>query len=171
MEAHVNKPDPRSAPASHDTPSGEPPPARADIDIRGGCHCGNIDYRLAWPSQTDPIVPRACSCTYCRKHGACWIAHPQAALIVQVSDSARVSRYRHGTRTAEFQACAECGVVVLASCDIDGRTHAVVNANTIDAPLPPLGDRVAVSFDGEDRDSRLARRVRVWIPEVSFQCR
>jgi bifunctional pyridoxal-dependent enzyme with beta-cystathionase and maltose regulon repressor activities len=57
-------------------------------------------------------------------------------------------------------------VVPLVTSNIDGRLFAVVNVNTFD-PEPALTfDCASTNFDGEDADSRLARRKRTWISKV-----
>ena len=70
--------------------------------IRGRCHCGNIAFALAWEPDPAEIQARACSCSFCVKHGGVWTSNPNGALQVVVKDAALVSRYAFGTRTAEF---------------------------------------------------------------------
>ena len=135
------------------------------MEIRGGCHCGNVDFTLAWPDSMERIPARACGCTFCRKHGASWTSHPDAGLRVTVRDADRMERYNFGTRTADFLVCRACGVPPVAVSRIDGRDHAVVNVNTFedfDAAL----DRSSSDFEGEATEDRLARRQSRWIAEV-----
>jgi hypothetical protein len=134
--------------------------------IHGQCHCANIRFDLEWNGDPLAIPARACDCTFCVKHGGVWTAHAGSTLIVRVGDGALVSRYEFGTRTAVFHVCARCGVVPLATSKIDGQLHAVVNVNAFeDREALPLV-RADASFDGEDVDSRLARRKRNWIGDV-----
>src|SRR5438309_1688361 len=100
--------------------------------ISGGCHCGNIRLELDWPDDVAEIPARACGCSFCRKHGGVWTAHPRAGLSVAVGDRALVSAYSFETRTAEFQVCARCGVVPLATSEIDALLYAVVNLNALE---------------------------------------
>src|SRR5690606_15880184 len=137
------------------------------MELRGSCHCGNIRYTLDWPGEPRAIPGRACTCGYCTRHGAVWTAHPDAMLTISVGDAARVSRYAFETKTAEFLACAGCGIVPVCISRIEGRDHAVVNVNTFDDPTIPV-ERIQVSFDGEDEDQRLARRHERWIGRVRF---
>lgn len=137
-------------------------------EIRGGCHCGNIGYRLRWPAGKEPVPVRACDCSFCRKHGGAWTSNPEAGLSVTFRDPARVAAYRFGTGTADFHVCTECGVVPVITCELDGRTYAVVNVNTFEdvADLPL--SRSPVSFGGEQKEERLARRARNWISNVEL---
>ena len=133
--------------------------------IHGKCHCGNVRFELTMPDA--PTIPaRACSCSFCVKHGGVWTSHPAAILDIVVHDRALVSEYAFGTRTATFNICARCGVVPFVTSEIDSRRYAVVNVNafeeTADLPLA----RVPASFEGEDVEARLARRARNWIADV-----
>jgi len=136
--------------------------------IHGKCHCGNISFSLAWEPSPAEIPARACSCSFCTKHGGVWTSNPKGALEVLVQDPALVSKYAHGTRTAEFHVCSRCGVVPVVTSRIDGRLYAVVSVNAFEDVDPSLLRRAPTSFDGEGKDSRLARRKRGWIADVRF---
>lgn len=138
------------------------------MDIHGACHCGTVRFALTWPHRTGIVPARICTCTFCKKHGASWTAHPDGALRVDIQDSRDISRYSFGTATAEFHVCARCGVVVLASSRIDGRLYAVVNTNTFDDTSAIVLDRAQVSFDGETEHVRLERRRRAWLADVTL---
>jgi hypothetical protein len=137
--------------------------------IRGTCHCGNLEFALTWEPDPVEIPARACGCTFCTKHGGVWTSTPTGALVVRIADSALVSRYTHGTRTAEFHVCARCGVVPVVTSEIAGALYAVVNVNTFEGVDPAKLARAAISFDGEGTDARLDRRRRGWIPNVKIQ--
>lgn len=137
-------------------------------DIRGSCHCRNIDYTLSWPAEVKEVPVRACDCTFCRKHGGAWTSHPNARLDVRITgDGSDV--YRFGTGTADFHVCKTCGIVPLASCEIDAVRYAVVNVNTFEHRDSLSISRSATSFDGEGTADRLARRQRNWIPGVTYR--
>jgi len=138
------------------------------MDLRGACHCGNVRFELAWPDDAPRIPARACTCTFCRKHGATWTSHPDAHLRVHVEDPARIERYAFGTRTADFHVCTRCGVVPLATCRIDDRDYAVVNINTFEDVDATRFDRSDSDVEGETVDARLARRSTRWIADVRF---
>ena len=134
--------------------------------IKGGCHCGNVTFSLAWEPDPAEIPARACGCSFCAKHGGVWTSHPAGALEVRVEDPALVSRYAFGTRTAEFHVCARCGIVPVVTSRIDGRLYAVVSVNAFEGLDPSLIRRGSADFEGEGTDSRLARRRRNWIADV-----
>lgn len=134
--------------------------------IAGRCHCGNLSFALDWRPEPERIPARACSCTFCTKHGGVWTSCPTGSLEVRVRDPALVSKYRFGTETAEFLVCGRCGVVPVVTSEIEGRRYAVVSVNAFENVAPSLLDRAPASFDGEDEAARLARRARHWIPGV-----
>ena len=136
--------------------------------IHGKCHCGNIAFSLAWEPSPAEIPARACDCSFCAKHGGVWTSNPKGTLEVAIRDRSLVTLYAHGTRTADFHVCSRCGVVPVVTSRIDGRLYAVVSVHAFEGVDPSLVRRAPVSFDGEGKDSRLARRKRGWIPDVRF---
>jgi hypothetical protein len=136
--------------------------------IAGQCHCGNITLGLDWPAEAR-IPARACTCTFCQKHGGLWTSHPDAVLTVRIADPARVSRYQFGTRTADFHVCSQCGVAPVVTSRIEGRLHAVVSVRALEGVDPSRVDATqAATFDAETETTRLARRARHWIGRVDF---
>ena len=136
--------------------------------ISGSCHCRNVTFALRWEPDPLEIPVRACDCSFCTKHGGVWTSNPGGALKVVVRDPSLVSRYAFGTRTAEFHACARCGIVPVVTSRIDDHLYAVVSVNAFEDVDPSLIRRASTSFDGEGKDSRLARRKRNWIADVEF---
>jgi hypothetical protein len=136
--------------------------------ITGKCHCGNISFRLTWQPDPLEIPARACTCTFCAKHGGLWTSNPAASLRIVVRDPALVSRYAFGTGNASFHVCARCGVVPLVTCLIAGRLYAVVSVNAFEGVDPALIRRAPRDFGGEDAGARLARWQRNWIADVAY---
>jgi hypothetical protein len=135
--------------------------------IHSGCHCGNIRVVFEWPGDPLVIPVRACGCGMCRKHGAAWTSHPKGRFRLQIEDAGRVTKYRFGTKTADFHVCGTCGVVPIVTCEIDGARYAVVNVKAFhDVDRSQLGE-TPIDFEGESTESRLARRKRNWTPEAS----
>jgi hypothetical protein len=141
------------------------------MTLQGRCHCGNIAFDLEWPGDRPEIPARACDCSFCVAHGGVWTSNPQARLAVSIRDPARVSRYAFASRTATFHVCSDCGVVPFVTSDIAGRLYAVVNVNALHDVEPSWLRKASVTFDGEDTESRLARRARNWIGDVRIGAR
>jgi len=136
--------------------------------IRGKCHCGNISFSLVWEPDPSEIPARACTCSFCTKHGGTWTSLPSGALRVTVEDPSLVSRYAFGTESAEFHICTRCGVVPIVTSRIQGHLYAVVNVNAFEDVDQSLFRRAPASFDAEGKESRLARRQRNWIADVEY---
>jgi hypothetical protein len=134
--------------------------------IAGRCHCGNVAFRLSWPARRLDIPARACSCSFCTKHGGLWTSDPSAKLTVMIEDRSKVSKYAFGTKTATFHVCSQCGTVPFVTSEIAGHLYAVVNVNALENVDPSIIRRAAANFDGEDVQDRLARRTRNWIADV-----
>src|SRR5947207_3497750 len=144
-------------------------PAQARVMlVHGRCHCGNISFSLTWEPDPAEIPARACSCSFCIKHGGVWTSNPRGALEVVIKDPALVSRYAFGTQTAEFHTCARCGIVPVVTSRIDGRLYAVVSVNAFENVEPSLLRRSSTNFDGEGQESRLARRTWTWMANVEY---
>jgi hypothetical protein len=136
--------------------------------IQGSCHCRNISFALDWEPDPTRIPARACTCSFCRKHGGVWTSNPSASLRVQVKDASSVSKYAFGTSTAAFHICSRCGVVPVVTSKIEGRLYAVVSVNAFENVEPSLIEAAAASFEEETEASRLARRKRGWIGNVQY---
>jgi uncharacterized protein (TIGR02246 family) len=134
--------------------------------IAGKCHCGNVRLTLHWPDARREIPARACGCSFCVKHGGVWTSDPTASLEIHIHEPRAVTNYRFGTETATFRICAHCGVVPCVTSEIDGRLYAVVNVNALENVDASMLRRASANFDGEDTQSRLARRTRNWIADV-----
>ena len=136
--------------------------------IPGTCHCGNIAFSLRWEPSPVEIPARACSCSFCVKHGGVWTSYPAGVLKVVVDQPSLVSRYAFGTRTAQFHICARCGVAPVVTSRIDDRLYAVVSVNAFEHVDPSLLRRGTANLEGEATDARLARRQRNWIANVEY---
>jgi len=136
--------------------------------IKGKCHCGNIAFSLTWEPEPAEIPARACTCSFCTKHGGVWTSNPRGALEVVVKDPRLVSKYAFGTRTAEFHICARCGIVPIVTSQIDDHLYAVVSVNAFEGLDQSRLRRASAGFDGEGEESRLARRKRNWIANVTY---
>jgi hypothetical protein len=134
--------------------------------IDGKCHCGNIAFVLDWPGEPSEIVARECGCSFCVKHGGVWTSNREAMLSVTLHSPALVSKYAFGTKTATFYVCSRCGAVPIVTSEIASHLYGVVNVNTFEDLDSLHLNRQPVSFDGEEQQSRLARREKNWIADV-----
>jgi len=136
--------------------------------IQGRCHCGNIAFTLDWHPSPDAIPARACTCSFCTRHGGVWTSCRDGSLLVNVADPERVSQYAFATGTATFHVCSRCGVVPVVTSEIDSRCYAVVNVNTFEDVDASMLRCSTISFDDESGSTRMDRRKRDWIARVEF---
>jgi hypothetical protein len=136
--------------------------------IAGGCHCGNIRLTLSGMPGDTIVAARECGCSFCSKHGGLWTAHPAASLALLIARPGEVARYAFGTKSADFHVCRVCVVVPLVTSSIEGRLYAVVSVRALEGIDLARIERRAADFEGEALATRLARRVRGWIPQVTF---
>ena len=134
--------------------------------ISGSCHCRNITFALLWEPEPTEIPARACTCSFCTKHGGVWTSCPTGHLTVYVKDASLVSTYAFGTKTAHFHICSRCGIVPVVTSRIEDRLYAVVSVNALEGVASTLLRRASATFDGEGEGVRLARRQRNWIANV-----
>lgn len=133
-------------------------------ELKGSCHCGNIEFSLFTEKAADELVPRRCSCSMCRRHGASYISDPDARLALRYRDPSLLSVYGFGHRTSQWIICSRCGVLTAVLSEIEGRLQAVARVQSIlehaFAPEKPT------DFEAEAVSERLERRARSWIGTV-----
>ena len=134
----------------------------------GSCHCGNIRFVFMTRAEAGRLGARRCGCTFCQKHGGVWTSDTNGALRVSIADSSLLSEYAFGTETAQFYVCARCGVAPLVVSEIEGVQYAVVSVNALDDRSAFGAAESPSDFSGENKDSRLGRRQKNWIPDVRF---
>jgi hypothetical protein len=123
-----------------------------------------VELALETPGGPEQLELRACSCAFCRRHGARTTSDPAGRLEITVRNPTRLIRYRFGLRTADFLVCATCGVYVAAVLTAGERAWASVNVNALDAPALLARRARPVSYDGESEEERTARRRARWTP-------
>jgi hypothetical protein len=127
-------------------------PLASAVSMSGGCHCGQLRLRFSTTLDPASIVPRACDCSFCEKHGAAY-----------VSDR----RYRQGSKSADFLLCARCGVLVAVVFEQDARLYAAVSARCLDQATG-LGSAVAASPQQLSPGEKVARWSQLWVPDVAL---
>jgi hypothetical protein len=133
----------------------------------GGCHCGNILVVFESDLAPSEFEVRACQCGFCRKHNTRAIADPAGRAVIEVKDADRLSRYQFGLKTAEYLVCRDCGVYVAAVTPEEiGEVRAIVIVNALDEHKLFTGRVIPVSYQGEERADRMARRQVRWTPAI-----
>ena len=132
--------------------------------LRGGCHCGCLSLELSTLLTPAAIAPRACDCSFCRKHGASWISDPAGRLKLELRGEPPLE-YRQGSGAAQFLLCRRCGVLVATTYAHAARIYAAVNAACLDGN-PGFGATLTVSPQKLDAEQKTARWRELWVPDV-----
>jgi hypothetical protein len=133
---------------------------KSDEIHTGGCHCGLLAFEF---HSSKPLTPRACDCSFCRKHGVRSVSDADGRAIIRLESDGAALRYRFGLATADFLICGTCGVYVAAVIDIENKCYSVLSLNAFADPHLDI-DATPMSYDGETVGSRAERRQRVWTP-------
>jgi len=124
----------------------------------GGCHCGGLRVEF---ETSKPLAPRACQCSFCRKHHARSVSDPDGSAVITLGPGA--IRYRFGRSLGDFLICGQCGVYIGAVQEIAGELYAVLNVTAFDDPHDELTGE-PMDYDGETAEQRTARRRARWTP-------
>jgi hypothetical protein len=135
--------------------------------LTGGCHCKNIKVEFETNVAPEDAKPRACQCSFCRQHQSRAVSDPHGSLRITVDNPEMLSRYKFGTKSIEFLVCRECGVYVAGfmADPADDKGYATLMVSALDdrgrypQPSPTV-------YDDEDKQTRTARRRKVWTPAV-----
>lgn len=134
-------------------------------ELTGGCHCGNISVLYKTSVTPEESSPRACQCSFCRKHNTAAVSDNSGDLTISVKEGDKLSRYQFGFRTCDFLVCRECGVYVAAFVGEpdDSAGYATLMTFALDErgryPDPGPSD-----YADEDAEGRRSRRRKVWTP-------
>ena len=131
---------------------------------RGGCHCGAIAFVFETALAPEEVQPRACQCTFCRKHGVLAASDPGGRVTITVRDEVLLNRYRFGHGTADFYLCARCGACAAAVMADGDAFLSVINVNCLDARERFSRAPAAMDFGAEEEGGRLQRRRAAWTP-------
>jgi hypothetical protein len=136
--------------------------------IHGGCHCGALRVCIATALAPAGIVPRACDCSFCQKHGAAYVSDPAGKLLIAANGIDAALRYRQGSGHAQFVLCPLCGVLVAVLYAAEGHLFAAANARCID-PSTAFADAVPASPQQLAPAVRRSRWSQLWFADVTLQ--
>lgn len=78
-----------------------------EIVVRGGCHCGEVRFRLTLPKSHVDLLE--CNCSMCSRSAFLHLIVPHCDFELLTAREALTS-YRFGTGAAEHLFCSTCGV-------------------------------------------------------------
>ena len=136
--------------------------------LSGCCHCGKIRLEVSLAQALAAYAPRACDCSFCRKHGAAYVSDPAGEMRVLIADPRVLVRYRQGSGQAEFLICGDCGVLMAVCCEDQGRRFGAVNAMVLDQ-VAGVAAAVVASPQKLGAEDKRGRWKSLWFPKVSVE--
>jgi hypothetical protein len=130
----------------------------------GHCHCEALGLTFHTAVPVSQWSVRACSCRFCRAHGARTTSDAAGRLSFNVQDARLLRRYRFGMKTADFLLCSRCGVYLGAQIEINGRAYGIVNTAALTSAAAELPAAVAADYGAESSSDRVRRREQRWTP-------
>ena len=116
---------------------------KVKIPIKGGCHCGAVEYEIMVGRQ---LLVQQCNCSICSKSGYLHLIVPAGDFRL-ISGKDDLSEYRFNKGIARHLFCARCGVksFYVPRSNPDGFS---VNLNCLELP----GEVVVTveKFDGQN---------------------
>jgi|SRR5579862_2429546 len=135
--------------------------------LYGGCHCGNVAVQVQLSRASRSYAPRACDCTFCRKHGAAYLSDPDGSLVLRVRQMGQLGSYRQGSNAAEMLVCRTCGVLLGALYRDGDATYGVVNSRVLDA-AEGFGAEQPVSPQTLSPEAKQKRWRQLWFARVTL---
>lgn len=135
--------------------------------LRGGCHCGNIHMELELTRVPGSYHPRACDCSFCRRHAAAYLSDPLGSLRLTIRDAHDATRYAQGSGQAQLLLCGICGVLVGPLFEDGGRLYGAVNVNAIE-DAPAFAAPQSVSPQALSRREKAQRWKELWFADVAI---
>lgn len=133
------------------------------MSMRGSCSCQNIS--VEWKTIDFGVVPRQCQCEYCTAKHASYISKSGTSFKLRVKNESLHVVVRHGSGSADFHECKNCGDVVCVTAEIDGEIYGALNSQCMENKL---GFTSAVEFDasGQSASEKLERWRQNWCHPV-----
>lgn len=143
--------------------------------LLGSCGCGNIKITLVWPSSSPDtglssikqFSPRRCDCSFCMKHGAAYVSHPEGEVTVQIKspEQTRVFLQEGTDKQASFHLCSCCGVLSHVSHQLSPQQSiAAVNYRVFDNFEDLFAEPIVVSPQKLSTTQKIERWRQNWSP-------
>ena len=135
---------------------------------RAECYCGNIQAEVLLSKPLTEIVPRACDCDFCVKHGAEYVSDATGAMAIRIRNPDKIALFAQGSRAAEFLICGECGVLFGGTLSIDGSLRGTLNARTL-VNRSLLQAAQTASPKRLSRSEKVDRWSQIWFRRVTIE--
>lgn len=129
----------------------------------GACHCGSVVVWFDSDRPVDETQARACTCSFCARHGAHVVSDPAGWMEVR-SAPGTLNHYRFASGAVDFLLCNECGVYVAATIQDGEATLGIVNAVGAGLDAFKATPAAAMDYSAESPEQKLVRRRGKWTP-------
>lgn len=136
--------------------------------VLGGCHCGNISYVAEMSNELSSYKPRACDCKLCSSHGASYASDSKGSLTIKIKNKAEVSKYRQGSRIADFLICKNCGVMTNVIYEEEGCIFGSINTRSANE-FEKFADAHIAHLTQLDDKERIKRWKEIWFSNVKVE--
>jgi hypothetical protein len=133
------------------------------MGMHGSCSCNNIE--IAWQVIDHSLVPRACQCDYCLQKSAAYVCKSGTTFEVTIRSSTLHRALQHGSNSAVFHECANCGQFVFVTAEIQGELYGALNANLLNNKLG-FSAAVNVNFSEQSAAQKQQRWRQNWCHPV-----
>lgn len=136
--------------------------------VQGGCHCGNISYVAEFTNELDTYKPRLCDCKLCTSHGASYASDRNGKLAISIRNDSDVSRYRQGSKIADFLICKICGIMIGVYYEEDGSVYGSINTRSANE-FSAFGEGQVAHLAQLSDEDRINRWKQYWFADVVFK--
>ena len=135
------------------------------MTVQGRCQCGNFNIR--WQTVDLSLVPRACSCDFCRPRDAAYVSKSGTSFRVSVNNRQLHKVTTHGSQQARFHLCGYCDDLVCVTAEFDGVTYGALNARLLNKP-EKMNEPAVVDYSDNDASMKRDRWQANWCSPVSI---
>ncbi len=133
--------------------------------VQGGCHCGNISYVAELPDEPSAYNPRSCDCGFCSSHGASYASDRNGTLTIHIKNRNELSRYRLGSRIADFLICKNCGVLTNVCYEENECVYGSINIRSA-SDHARFGNGKPARLSELSDEERIGRWKKAWFANV-----
>lgn len=129
------------------------------MSMRGNCSCKDI--QITWQLVDHSLVPRACQCNYCISKSAAYVSKSGSRFEVLISNHKQHNIIQHGSNSADFHECGNCGQVAFVTAEIDGELYGALNANLLHNNFG-FAEAVKANFSNQSAEQKMERWQKNW---------
>ena len=136
--------------------------------VLGGCHCGNVSYVAEMQNEPSTYNSRSCDCKFCTIHGASYTSDSWGTLVINIKNESEVSKYRQGSKIADFIICKNCGVLTNVLYKDEGNIFGSINVRSVIASTK-FGESHVSHLAQLGDEERIKRWKEVWFSNVKIK--